>query len=118
MFKKLFSTVFLCCSLFIAFGQTDEEFKVTVIPEKWKNESAVVLAQKTEYVFKRVVAGRNYSTVVRINEFIHKRIKLQDKNALEKFSTFSYATMGKDGSAEYKIIKSSGKEETEDMKTA
>jgi hypothetical protein len=118
MFKKIFSTAILCYSLSFLFGQTDEEFKVTVIPDKWKNESAVVLAQRTEYVFKRVAAGRSYGTVVRINEFIHKRIKLQDKNALEKFSTFSYATMGKEGSAEYKIIKPSGKEETVDMKTA
>src|SRR5678809_1716223 len=45
-------------------------------------------------------------------------IRDRDKNALEKFSTFNYVTMGKDGSAEYKIIKTNGKEETVDMKTA
>ncbi|TMI83918.1 MAG: DUF3857 domain-containing protein, partial [Bacteroidetes bacterium] len=96
----------------------ENEFKVTTVPDKWKNESAVIIAQKTEYLFARLASGRNYSTVVRINEYIHKRIKLQDKNALEKFSTFNYVTMGKDGNAEYKIIKASGKEETVDMKTA
>jgi len=96
----------------------ENEFKVTAVPDKWKNESAVIIAQKTEYLFTRLSSGRNYSTVVRINEYIHKRIKLQDKNALEKFSTFNYVTMGKDGSVEYKIIKSSGKEETVDMTAA
>jgi len=96
----------------------EDEFKLTTIPEKWKNESAIIIGQKTEYLFTRVVAGRNYSTVVRINEYVHKRIKLQDKNALEKFSTFYYVTMGKDGNAEYKIIKPSGKEESVDMKNA
>jgi len=96
----------------------ENEFNVTAIPDKWKNESAVIIAQKTEYLFTRLSSGRNYSTVVRINEYIHKRIKLQDKNALEKFSTFNYVTMGKDGSVEYKIIKSSGKEETVDMSAA
>ena len=96
----------------------EDEFKATNVPDKWKNESAVIIGQKTEYLFTRVSSGRNYTTVVRINEYIHKRIKLQDKNALEKFSTFNYVTMGKDGNAEYKIIKTNGKEETVDMKTA
>jgi hypothetical protein len=96
----------------------ENEFKVTAVPDKWKNESAVIIAQRTEYLFTRLSSGRNYSTVVRINEFIHKRVKLQDKNALEKFSTFNYVTIGKDGSAEYRIIKSIGKEKVVDMKTA
>jgi hypothetical protein len=118
MFRKIFLAVVLSYGFLPASGQTEDEFKLTTVPDKWKNESAVIIGQKTEYNFKRLVAGRNYSTVVRINEFIHKRIRLQDKNALEKFSTFYYATMGKDGSAEYKIIKPGGKEETVDMKTA
>ena len=96
----------------------ENEFKVTAVPDKWKNESAVIIAQKTEYLFTRLSSGRNYSSVVRINEYIHKRIKLQDKNALEKFSTFNYVTMGKDASVEYKIIKSNGKEEKVDMTAA
>ncbi len=96
----------------------EDEFKVTSVPDKWKDESAVIVGQKTEYLFTRLASGRNYTTIVRINEYIHKRIKLQDKNALEKFSTFNYVTMGKDGNAEYKIIKATGKEETVDMKTA
>ncbi len=96
----------------------EDEFKVTAVPDKWKNESAVVIGQKTEYLFTRVASGRNYTSLVRINEYIHKRIKLQDKNALEKFSTFNYVTMGRDGNAEYKIIKANGKEEMVDMKTA
>jgi len=67
----------------------EDEFRLTAAPDKWKNESAVIIGQKTEYLFTRVTSGRNYTTVVRINEYIHKRIKLQDKNALEKFSTFN-----------------------------
>jgi len=97
---------------------TEDEFKVTVVPEKWKNESAVIIGQKTEYLFARVASGKGYSAVVRISEYIHKRIKLQDKNALEKFSTFNYVTMGRDGRAEYKIIKPNGKEENVDMKSS
>lgn len=95
----------------------ENEFKTTAVPEKWKGESAVIMAQKTEYLFTRLALTKTQA-VVRIKEYIHKRIKLQDKNSLEKFSTFFYVTMGKDGSAEYKIIKADGKENDVDMKTA
>lgn len=95
----------------------EDEFKLTAVPEKWKNESAVIIGQKTEYLFTRVFSGKT-STVVRTQEYIHKRIKLQDKNSLEKFSTFYYVTLGKDGSAQYKIVKAGGKEIDVDMKTA
>ena len=84
----------------------EDEFKVTAVPDNWKNESAVIIGQRTEYLFSRPYASKSTVTVVRINEYVHKRIKLQDKNALEKFSTFYFVTMGKDGKAEYKIVKS------------
>ena len=96
----------------------EPEFSVTTIPEKWSKESAVVIGQKSEYLFTRLGSGKNVSTVVRIKEYVHKRIKLQDKNALEKFSTFYYVTMGRDGKAEYQIIKSGGKKVEIDMKNA
>ena len=95
----------------------EDEFKTTVVPEKWKNESAVIIGQKTEYLFSRIQQGKN-PYIVRINEYIHKRIRLQDKNALENFSTFYYVTMGQDGKAEYKVIKANGKETMVDMKSA
>src|SRR6478672_13825494 len=114
MFRFSLFLILILSSLFVfaqapQLGTTiEKEFDATAVPDKWKNESAVIIGQKTEYLFTRVVSGRNYTTIVRINEYIHKRIKLQDKNALEKFSTFNYVTMGKDGSAEYKIIKTNG----------
>jgi hypothetical protein len=102
-----------------AAGQTIEpEFSVINVPEKWSKESAVVIGQKTEYTFTRLAAGKKYTTVVHIQEYVHKRIKIQDKNAQEAFSTFYYVTMGKDGKAEYEIIKASGKRVEVDMKNA
>lgn len=102
-----------------ATGETiEKEFNVTAIPEKWANESAVIIGQKSEYQFTRLASGRKYTTVVRVKEYVHKRIRLQDKNALEKFSTFYYVTMGKDGRAEYQIIKASGRAVDVDMKDA
>jgi hypothetical protein len=100
-------------------GETiEKEFTLTSVPEKWTSESAVIIGQKSEYLFTRLGTGKRYTTVVQIREYIHKRIKLQDKNALEKFSTFYYVTMGKDGRAEYQIIKASGKQVEVDMKNA
>ena len=96
----------------------EDEFKVNAVPEKWKNESAVIIGQRSEYLFTRAGYGKNSAAVVKVNEYIHKRIKLQDKNALEKFSTFFYVTMGRDGKATYKVIKANGKEEDIDMTTA
>src|SRR6476646_10828000 len=125
MYKQSLVSFFLLFLFVNVFSQApqlgvniEDEFRVTNVPDKWKNESAVIIGQKTEYLFTRLLSGKNYSTLVRINEYIHKRIKLQDKNALEKFSTFNYVTMGKEGNAEYKIVKANGKEENVDMKTA
>jgi hypothetical protein len=80
----------------------EDEFKVTAVPEKWKNESAVIIGMKEEYLFKRQVARGKTTAGVNIKEYVHKRIKLQDKNAVEKYSTFYYVTIGSDGKAEYK----------------
>ncbi|HEX2536023.1 MAG TPA: DUF3857 domain-containing protein, partial [Chitinophagaceae bacterium] len=98
-------------------AKVEPEFAVTSVPEKWKNESAVILGQKQEYLFSRL-SGRGNTYTVRISEYVHKRIKLQDKNALEKFSTFYYVTIGRDGAAEYRIIKAGGREVTVDMASA
>lgn len=98
--------------------EVEKEFTVTTVPEKWNKESAVIIGQKTEYSFTRLTSGKKYTMSVRIREFVHKRIKLQDKNALEKFSTFYYVTMGKDGNAAYQIIKANGKAVDVNMKDA
>jgi hypothetical protein len=120
-FSLLLFFVLLSSSLFAQTPQVgaviEKEFEATAVPDKWKNESAVIIGQKTEYLFSRVTAGKNVF-IVRIQEYVHKRIKLQDKNSLEKFSTFFYVTMGKDGKAEYKIIKANGKENNVNMATA
>ncbi|GAA4325834.1 DUF3857 domain-containing protein [Flaviaesturariibacter amylovorans] len=94
----------------------EEEFKNSTVPDKWKNESAVILGSKVEYLFSRP-GGRN-PYAVRINEYVHKRVRLQDKAALEKFSTFYYVTMGAEGKATYQVIKAGGQAVDVDMKSA
>ena len=43
---------------------------------------------KEEYLFKRQALRGKGISGVNIKEFVHKRIKVQDKNAVEKFSTY------------------------------
>src|SRR6478672_12504166 len=123
MFRFSLFLILILSSLFVfaqapQLGTTiEKEFDATTVPDKWKNESAVIIGQKTEYLFSRVTSGKNIY-LVRIQEYVHKRIKLQDKNSLEKFSTFYYVTMGKDGNAQYKIIKANGKENQVNMASA
>ncbi|RYD96129.1 MAG: DUF3857 domain-containing protein, partial [Sphingobacteriales bacterium] len=95
----------------------EKEFQVSDVPEKWKAESAVILGSRQEYLFTRP-GGRAGAYAVRINEYIHKRVRLQDKAALEKFSTFFYVTMGADGKAAYQVVKAGGKTIDVDMATA
>src|SRR5689334_13732112 len=41
----------------------ENEFKTTAVPEKWNNESAVIIGQKTQYIFTRLASGKRYTTV-------------------------------------------------------
>ena len=68
------------------------EFKVTDIPEQWKNESAVVIALEREYTgdFTTKMTGLSLNRfyVEKLN--IHFRIKLLDKAAVTDFSDLSF----------------------------
>ncbi|HMG15318.1 MAG TPA: hypothetical protein VK590_07735 [Saprospiraceae bacterium] len=67
------------------FGDSDPDFKVKEIPDKWKGESAVIIAQKFDYVY--TVDGKR---TLNYKESTRRRIKLLDKAAVENFSTFYY----------------------------
>jgi hypothetical protein len=84
------------------FVETDQMFAVTEVPQAYANESAVVLAQKTEY---------NYKTnrrVLSVTETNRKRIKLMDKAAVNAFSElYFYSASSLDGNI--RIVKPNGK---------
>lgn len=74
---------------------TDPAFKATEVPEKWKNESAVILAKSYQYEYNQVKKGGSYfffSTAGQIYEKLtfRKRIKILDKAALSEYSEFSF----------------------------
>jgi len=95
-------------------GKSDIYKNATDTPEKWKNESAVVIYKYEYYNYKNSGANVVYTSAIR------KRLKLQDQAAVKEFSEFSfndkfYSKLGysyKKGSAFFgvKIIKQNGKE--------
>src|SRR5687767_10549349 len=68
------------------------EFKSTQVPEKWKNESAVLLALQREYISDYATKLRGLSpTKVFVQKLnIHFRIKVLDKAAVEDFSEIEF----------------------------
>jgi hypothetical protein len=106
------------------------EFKTTQVPEKWKNESAVLLALQREYISDYSTRLRGLSAakifVQKLN--MHFRIKVLDKAAVEDFSEISFNNktvktnlFGK--ASEYrvigiKVIKPNGTEKEVDLKAA
>ncbi len=71
-------------------NNTDSIFQTIDIPEKWKGESAVILASATDFEYRtpRHLKKVNY------NVFIRKRILLLDKSAVNNYSEFSFGQLG------------------------
>jgi hypothetical protein len=65
-------------------GVNDPSKKAVDIPEKWKNESAVIIYKNINYDF------HSFSKRVTYVNSIRKRIKLLDKAAVEEFSEFTF----------------------------
>src|SRR5262245_20218188 len=66
----------------------DKNFKVTEVPKKWAEKSAVVIAQMNRFEYRKA----NTPNQLRFNEYSHYRIKLIDKNAVNKYSVMNYVT--------------------------
>lgn len=106
MAYRILLAIFFVITLQAVFAQTDvenklklamwtnppAEFKTTEVPEKWKNESAVVLALEREYIgdFSNKMSGLTPTRfyVEKLNT--HLRIKLLDKAAVVDYSDLSF----------------------------
>jgi hypothetical protein len=96
-------------------GKNDQFKKANTIPEKWKNESAVIIHKFEHYDYHKFGASVTYTSAIR------KRIKLLDQAAVTEFSEFSFRdkfysnkgmhALGKGTNVVgIKIVKSDGKE--------
>ncbi len=70
-------------------GENDTHKKANEIPDKWKNESAVILYKNQNYDFHKFAKNVTYTTSLR------KRVKLLDKSAVKEFSEFSFSDLFK-----------------------
>lgn len=72
------------------------EFKATSIPSEYSNESAVVIARSYDVVnsskvkLKLSILGFGAARRNLYRTTIHERVKIQDKSALEEYSTIEY----------------------------
>jgi hypothetical protein len=80
------------------FGAKDPDFENNIVPDQYKNESAIILAKKYNIDAKikkhfslSVVGGKE----IIFRYLIRQKVLLQDKAALEDFSDISYNKMNK-----------------------
>ncbi len=71
-------------------------FDVTTVPEEYKNESGVVIAKSllvtnsSKYRYKFSLFGGRLATRLKYYTTLRERIKINDKTALEDYSTLEY----------------------------
>ncbi len=84
-------------------GSNDSYKNKTIVPEKWKNESAVVIYKNINYSY------RTFGKKITYISSIRKRIKLQDKNAVEEFSKFNFSKQFRSSKGDYYFTRKKGK---------
>jgi len=103
-------------------NSSDKSFQVKEIPDKWKDKSAVIIAQLNRFEYRKPAMV----ALLRFNEYSHYRIMLLDKNALAEYSEITFLTNRTENSTGetfkvyvgFKIIKPNGKEIIVDHATA
>lgn len=80
----------------------DTDFKISTVPEKWNEESGVIIAQKTKFAFDKD------ANKLAVYEITRRRIKLNDRDAVNTYSYFYFRIGSYNDGAGIKIIKSNG----------
>jgi len=80
----------------------DADFNSTSSPDKWKDESGVILAQKTSFTFDKD------ANKLAVYEITHRRIKLLDRDAVNNYSSFYFRIGSSRDGASIRIIKANG----------
>ena len=80
----------------------DADFTTTTTPEKWKDESGVIIAQKTKFAFDKD------ANKLAVYEITRRRIKLNDRDAVNSYSSVYFRIGSTNDGAGVKIIKTNG----------
>src|SRR5205085_6005671 len=67
-------------------NSSDKDFNVVKIPEKWSGKSAVIIAKLHRFEYRRHAAV----IILKINQYSHFRIKLNDQNAVNEYAEISF----------------------------
>ncbi|MCE2995091.1 MAG: DUF3857 domain-containing protein [Cyclobacteriaceae bacterium] len=94
----------------LMWANTDKDFQVTQIPDKWKEEQAVILAKSNVLYYRKdaIISNLNY------DRFTHVRVKLLSSKAIEEYAQFTLQGGSPMGSnrlnsyAGFKIVKQDG----------
>ncbi|HMU44770.1 MAG TPA: hypothetical protein PKC72_00315 [Chitinophagaceae bacterium] len=81
---------------------TDPDFSVTATPAKWDEESGIIIAQKTRFAFDKD------ANKLAVYEITRRRIKLNDKDAVNSFSSIYFRIGSSNDGAGIKVIKPNG----------
>ena len=80
----------------------DADFAVTAVPEKWKEESGIIIAQKTRFAFDKD------ANKLAVYEITRRRIKLNDRDAVNSYSSVYFRIGSSNDGAGIKVIKANG----------
>ena len=80
----------------------DADFATSVVPEKWKEESGVIIAQKTKFSFDKDASK------LAVYEITRRRIKLNDRDAVNSYSSVYFRIGSSQDGAGIKVIKPTG----------
>ena len=81
---------------------TDPDFGISAIPDKWKEESGVIIAQKTRFSFDKD------ANKLAVFEITRRRIKLNDRDAVNNYSSVYFRIGSSYDGAGIKVIKANG----------
>lgn len=95
----------------LVLGESDKDFDVTEAPNEWKDESAVILCQKTYISF----LGDKRRKGTKTKGITRKRVLIQDQIALDDYSEYHYQSSDAVGLF---IIKADGSKEEIDISKA
>ncbi len=86
----------------MVWDDSDPDFSSSQIPDKWKEESGVIIAQKTRFSFDKD------ANKLAVYEITRRRIKLNDKDAVNSYSSFYFRIGSSLDGAGIKVIKPDG----------
>ncbi len=92
----------------------DANFISNQVPEKWAGFSAVIIAQKTKFLFDK----GSGSDKLNVYETTRRKIKLLDKDAVKNYSEFYFRNGHENDGFALRIIKSDGTVDSVSLLTA